>query len=620
MVVTPWGPSEHLREQRLPPGPGRSPQEVAENQRQRLFGAMVASVVRRGYVATRLADLTELSGVSTKSFYELFPEKDACFLATVEALLASVPEDADTHGLARWVAAQPAAAIVCLIEAQAGMPEVREQLNATIAGFEARARERLPGGFPPEMVTAYVGALLEIARHRLWRGAEAELPQLFEQLGPLLTESYPPPPEPLRVTGRRYPTGEEALDATDHADRILEALTLEAAESGYVRTTIDQIVRRAGISPSMFYNHFQSKEEALMAAIDSAGARLLAGVLPAFRRAPEWPSGVQIAIRALFNQLAARPALAQLLMVEVYAAGPAALERREQALRPLEAIWLGACRQWPQTPDVLFEAIQGGIYHLAYRRLADSGPAALRGLAPVGVYLVLAPFLGAEEACRSAKAEPRPGPAKVRDREAVREAALVPLRNKIYVRLGKEPATLSRLAADLGQPEDTIRPHLEALEHADLVSSLRRADADGQALYRSHAGEIDEEETRRLSLSEREGMSDLIRELLDADLDLSIGSGVFDSRIERAFIRLPLTVDEQGFQELSHLHTRMLSAGLEIEARAKERLQKGGAAPIDVRHVTAMFAMPPEVPDEVEPRPASHERPRQPGKSPGPLA
>jgi AcrR family transcriptional regulator len=564
---------------------------------------MVASVVRRGFAATRLADLTELSGVSTKSFYELFPDKDACFLATVEALIASVPEDADALALANWVAAQPAAATVCLVEAHAGAPEVRERLNSWIEGFEARARERLPdgSGFPREMFTAYVGALLEIARQRLRRGDEAELPQLFEQLSPLLIESYPPPPETLRLTSHRYSNGEEPLDATDHAERILQALTLEAAEEGYVRTTIDQIVKRAGVSPSMFYNHFPSKDEALLAAIDGAGARLVAGVMPAFRRAPEWPYGVNIAMKALFNQLAARPALAQLLMVEVYAAGPGALERRDEALRPLEGIWLAACRQWPQTPNLLFDAIQGGVYRLAYQRLTDRGPAALRTLAPIAAYLVLAPFLGAEEACRSAKAEPRPSSAKMRDPEAVRETALMPLRHKVYIRLGQEPLTLGRVAADLECPEDLIRHHLQALEKADMIGRLSGPDADGEVLYRSHGGEISDAESRRLSLSERQQMSDLIRELIKADLDLSIESGRFDSRPERAFIRLPLTVDEQGFQELSHLHTRALAAGREIEARAKERMQKSGETGIEVRHVLAMFEMPPAAPDEEEP-------------------
>jgi len=614
MVVTPWGPSELLRDQRLPPGPGRSPQEVAENQRQRLLAAMVASVVRRGFTATRLSDLTELSGVSTKSFYELFPDKDACFLATVEALLETVPEEADPVAFVRWVATQPAAASVCLIEAHAGGPEVRKRLSATIDGLEARVREGHPqtSAFPPKMVTAYIGALLEIARNRLRRGDAAGLPQLFERLVPLLLESYPPPPEPLRLSGRRQPVGEEPPDAGEHAERILQALTLEAAEEGYLRTTIDQIVKRAGVSPSMFYNHFQSKDDALLAAIDSAGARLVAGVLPSFRRAREWPYGVQVAMKALFNQLASRPALAQLLMVEVYAAGPAALERREDALRPLEAIWLGACRQWPDTPALLFEAIQGAVYHLVHKQLTDRGAASVRALAPLGTYLVLAPFLGAEAACAAAKAEPRPIGATVGDPEMVRQVALVPLRNKIFVRLGKGPATIRQLAADLEFPEDLIRHHLAALEQGDLVARMDELDPRGDVLYRSSAGLIDYEESRRLSLAERQQESDLIHRLIDVDLSLSMGSGVFDNRTERAFIRVPLTVDEEGFLELSHLHTRVLSEGFEIEARAKERLQRSGDPPIEARHILVMFEMP-QLPEDTS-------GPGKPGKPPGPLA
>ena len=59
MVMTPWGDSAALREQMLPPGPANTPQAVAENQRRRLFGAMVASVAERGYWNTRVSDLTD---------------------------------------------------------------------------------------------------------------------------------------------------------------------------------------------------------------------------------------------------------------------------------------------------------------------------------------------------------------------------------------------------------------------------------------------------------------------------------------------------------------------------------------------------------------------------------
>src|SRR5690349_19967798 len=85
MVATPWGDSETLRDRRLRPGPGASAEAVAENQRQRLFGALVACMTDRGYEDTRVADLVELSGVSSRSFYDLFPNKEACFVAAFEA-------------------------------------------------------------------------------------------------------------------------------------------------------------------------------------------------------------------------------------------------------------------------------------------------------------------------------------------------------------------------------------------------------------------------------------------------------------------------------------------------------------------------------------------------------
>jgi hypothetical protein len=150
-----------------------------------------------------------------------------------------------------WVAEQPAAGKVLLIEAHAGGSEVRERLEKAVGGLEEKSRQRLSpagGKYPSELISAYVGALLEIARVRLRQGAEADLPGLFSQLDPLLIESYPPPAKPLRLTSR-HPKGTEALDASDHAERILQALTFVAAEEGYARTTIEAIVKCAEMSP-----------------------------------------------------------------------------------------------------------------------------------------------------------------------------------------------------------------------------------------------------------------------------------------------------------------------------------------------------------------------------------
>ena len=84
MTMTPWGDSARLRERRLPPGPGTPREQVIANQRERLFGALVATVAAKGYEATTVGDLAELSGVSSRTFYDLYPDKRACFEEALE--------------------------------------------------------------------------------------------------------------------------------------------------------------------------------------------------------------------------------------------------------------------------------------------------------------------------------------------------------------------------------------------------------------------------------------------------------------------------------------------------------------------------------------------------------
>ncbi len=94
---TPWGDADRLRERMLRPGPQPSRQGGARNQLERLYGAMVASVADKGYAATTVGDLLELSGVSRSSFYDLFRDKEDCFLATFDALLEMAIEIASTE-------------------------------------------------------------------------------------------------------------------------------------------------------------------------------------------------------------------------------------------------------------------------------------------------------------------------------------------------------------------------------------------------------------------------------------------------------------------------------------------------------------------------------------------
>jgi AcrR family transcriptional regulator len=402
---------------------------VALNQRERLFGAMVASVAERGYEATRVADLVEISGVSSRSFYDLFPDKRACFLAAMEAVIemavayaaSSVTKPGSWEERARrgfdefatMIVAQPAAARMCLIDAYVAGPEVLEPLERAIGGFEWLTRETAGqsperAGMPAEMIAAHIGAMQEIARTRIRRGTHAELPDLMDQLWDL-TKSYLPPPEPLRLTVRSSSPQPERLDAHDQAERVLRAFATVVAEQGYANTTIDQVVKRASMSATTFYAHFDGKEDALMAAIDSGAAQLVAATVPAYHRAAKWQDGIRAAYGAMFSYLASWPAFARLLAVEVYAAGPDAVERRVQGFKPLEALGTGFMESAPDTPPIALEAIAGSVYALAYRQIRDKGPQSLPSLAPICTYITLAPFVGAEEACRAANGDGRGG-------------------------------------------------------------------------------------------------------------------------------------------------------------------------------------------------------------------
>src|SRR2546423_5111161 len=76
---------------RLPSGRhGLTREEVMASQRARLVDAMVHVVADKGYAATTVADVVERAGVSRRTFYEQFADKEACFLAAYDVALAAV--------------------------------------------------------------------------------------------------------------------------------------------------------------------------------------------------------------------------------------------------------------------------------------------------------------------------------------------------------------------------------------------------------------------------------------------------------------------------------------------------------------------------------------------------
>jgi AcrR family transcriptional regulator len=430
MVRTPWGDARELRAGRLSPGPGTAPEEVSRSQRERLFGAMVAVVSEKGYEATRVSDLLELSGVSRKAFYEHFADKRECFLAAVESLVeagtAIMLHGYNTPGeweqrvqtgleaFTQLLVAQPAAARMCFVEIYAAGEPAIELVDRTFSDFEKVLQGALEetedrAGTPPQIVRALIGGLRKVIHTRLHRGQEADL----EGIAPALTEwamTYYPPPEPLRKGRRpkRTADGEvRALAEHDQAERIMRAMAEVVAERGYAETTLDEIVSRASCSLATFYSYFADKEEAMLATLDRGGALLLATVLPAFRRGGEWPQAVRTALGAMLSYAIEEPAFAKLGAVDVYAAGRRALEQRDQVMEGMGLLLADGYKVSPGASPIAAEAIGGAIYALTYDQVLAGGPESLPEIAPLATYIALTPFLGPEEACRVANGDGR---------------------------------------------------------------------------------------------------------------------------------------------------------------------------------------------------------------------
>lgn len=404
----------------LPPGRGTPREKAARNQRERLFGATVATVAGKGYEATTVADLVKLSGVSRSAFYKHFDDKQACFLAAVEAIVWPALErlgagDGEPLGMERarrsfetligQIVEQPAAAKMCVVEVYAAGPEgadlVDRVMDATTT-VAASLLEQLPErqGMPIELVRALVGGIQKVIHKRLYRGQESELTELTPQLWDWLL-CYPVPPGPLRATRRRAVKAvpfEERQSQSNPPERILRALASVVAEKGYPDTTVAEVVERASTSQRTFYEHFKNKEDAIVAALDSGSAHMLAAALPAFRRAPDWPHAVHDTQEAMFRWGAEEPEYARMGGKEMYAAGKRALDQREVVTEGMEGLLAPGYELKPDTPPIAAEAIGGALYSLLYDHVNQKGPETLPDLVPTLVYVTLAPFLEADEA------------------------------------------------------------------------------------------------------------------------------------------------------------------------------------------------------------------------------
>lgn len=197
-------------------------------------------------------------------------------------------------------------------------------------------------------------------------------------------------------------TGVEVFSTPrEDSERLTDALTRIAAESGYPSVDIEQITDSAGLSVDDFHEHFPNKDQCLLLAYDRFLAQMLEHIEEACEDAPDWPAKVKMTIEAAFDYIVELEAVSRLFAVDAMKTGAAGAERRcasidSAALRLKQGRLL-----FPRAadyPDAMESTLVAGVVMITLTHLLSEEADRLPDRAAEAVEMVLTPYIGPRRA------------------------------------------------------------------------------------------------------------------------------------------------------------------------------------------------------------------------------
>jgi AcrR family transcriptional regulator len=173
------------------------------------------------------------------------------------------------------------------------------------------------------------------------------------------------------------------------------------SEKGYPDTRVVDVIGLAGVSRKTFYELFTSKEDCFLATYDVLLGNLLEDTAKGYESNPgsPWAERVAGALGELLKHLAEHPDEARFAIVEVLAAGPRALARRDAALRQFTGFLdAGRAETSTELPGITSLSLAGGINELLYSEILHGAASRLPSRLPDLMFWVTLPFLGPERA------------------------------------------------------------------------------------------------------------------------------------------------------------------------------------------------------------------------------
>ncbi|MFB9836838.1 TetR/AcrR family transcriptional regulator [Actinoallomurus acaciae] len=195
---------------------------------------------------------------------------------------------------------------------------------------------------------------------------------------------------------RRLPRGRHAL-SRDELERVQRARLCVAmaevmAEKGYVATSVADVLARSGVSRQTFYQVFDSKLDCFMTAFEFAGDLLMERLLEKVGAdengllAPDAAGDpvrrFELTFTAYLEALAAELPYTRLFLVEVYAAGSAAVQRRSRLQATITTLLADLMGVTDDAGRFTCQMIVAATSAMVTNAVADNDVAALRAVGP----------------------------------------------------------------------------------------------------------------------------------------------------------------------------------------------------------------------------------------------
>jgi AcrR family transcriptional regulator len=407
--------------------------EVERNQRSRLYGAMIEGISRKGYERTTVAHVIALAGVSRRAFYELFENKEDCFLGTYDIVIAQARRrvlqawlsergwanrmHASCQGLLGGIARAPKGPHLVLVDSLGIGPRARERMQLAGLVFErivATAFGLAPAdmAYPQLTSRAVVTGVRHIVFTRLLERRHRELAELSDEVLDWI-ESYRIPPtarlRTLTLAGPPHlpPSPAAFLSGDDKRARVLGSVVHLTLDEGYASLTDPQIAQFAGVSTEAFHRQFANKEECFLTVLDEFVAETLAAVRPAMDDADSWEEAVCATMAAFVTHLVVHQALLRIAFIDLFEVGPAMIGRMTRSVADFTSMLTESGPKPLRGPEVAQEAVTGAVWGVISTFVANNRLSRLPSLVDHLAFVVLAPYVGGRAACDAIAASQR---------------------------------------------------------------------------------------------------------------------------------------------------------------------------------------------------------------------